>query len=106
MPQFAFIGDSGRTYVYALADADNPSTITPQGGNYILAMGTGGGDPKIVYAGQADSILREIVTTSHWNHAKANHGADLIYVHPQLNPRARVVEKDDLVRGHHPPMNP
>jgi len=105
MPQFSFIGDSGNTYTYVLTDPNGPGTITPQGGNYIFARG-GSAGPRIVYAGQADNILHEIISTTLWNEARQAHHADLLYVHPQLNLSARLSEQADLVAGHHPPMNP
>ena len=91
-----------RTYHYGRL---NPEIEIPGfiGGNFILARD--GTPPEVIYVGQAASIYQALTETQLWPRAKAEFGADAIYMHRELDERKRMAEQADIAQRHQPPMN-
>jgi hypothetical protein len=108
MTGYPFQGASGQYYDFALVQLPAVPMLS---GIFIFAEmvqrnpNWAGFEPETIYIGEAESIYREITTTTLWNIARASHGATLIYVRPRPNAETRRKERDDLVARYRPPMN-
>ena len=100
----SFQGASGRYYDYLLLNQKTRAAFPMSGGNYLFARQSGGG-LKVICAGETDSIWSVFVSTTLWETAKNQHGANAAYIHLNPDRRARELENSDLVTKHQPPMN-
>jgi hypothetical protein len=100
----SFEGASGQHYDYWSLNLKSREAFPMSGGNYLFTRPSGKG-PEIVCAGETDSIWIDFVSKPLWDVAKKKHGATAAYVRLNPDPRARQLERQDLIEKHRPPMN-
>jgi len=98
--QIDFAGQSGTLYRYKAFDEMRP--IPPGGANFVYVKWVNDA-PKIVYAGETDSLHRSVFET--WDEAQKGFGATEIFARLNITGAVRRTEHDDIVAQHSPPMN-
>ncbi|MDO9222647.1 MAG: hypothetical protein Q7U20_02930 [Caulobacter sp.] len=93
-------GQSGTLYRYKTLEEMRP--VPPGGANFVYVKWVGD-DPKIVYAGETDSLHRSVFET--WDEAQKGYGATEIFARLNITGVVRRAEHDDIVAQHEPPMN-
>lgn len=98
--QIDFAGKSGTLYRYKALEEMRP--VPPGGANFVYVKWDGD-VPKIVYAGETDSLHRSVFET--WDDAQKGHGATEIFARLNITGAVRRGEHQDIVAQHRPPMN-
>ena len=93
-------GQSGTSYRYKALEEMRP--VPPGGANFVYVKWDGDA-PKIVYAGETDSLHRSVFET--WDEAQSGYGATEIFARLNITGVVRRGEHDDVVAQHEPPMN-
>lgn len=93
-------GQSGTLYRYKALEEMRP--VPPGGANFVYVKWDGDA-PKIVYAGETDSLHRSVFET--WDEAQSGFGATEIFARLNITGVVRRTEHEDLVAQHQPPMN-
>jgi len=97
---FDITGKSGQVYRYTALEGQ---PIWPSGGNFLYVK-LGKGAPKVIFAGETESLFRGYA--ARWEDAKASHGATDIFLRLNIAGAVRRAERDDIAAQHRPPMNP
>ncbi|MDP1631886.1 MAG: hypothetical protein Q8L66_10750 [Caulobacter sp.] len=98
--QLDFAGKSGTLYRYKALEEMLPA---PPGGANFLYIAWVKDAPKIVYAGETDSLHRSVYEA--WSEAQDDHGATEIFARLNITGVVRRAEQADIVGKHKPPMN-
>jgi len=96
---FDITGKSGITYRYTALEGQ---PIWPSGGNYLYVK-LGKGAPKVVFAGETESLFRGYA--ARWDEARTQHGATDTFLRLNIAGAVRRAERDDIAAQHRPPMN-
>ena len=68
----------------------------------VLGFGASG---RVLFVGEARSIIGYLFSTTALSTAAANHGATSLYIRLGQDQQARLAEVADLVECYRPPMN-
>jgi len=98
--QVDIVGASGTRYRFMRLRDGRP--LSPMGGNYLFGRHTGSRF-EIIYAGEAQNLLRE--SQDRWNEARERFQVSDLYTRLNISERVRKLEHADILEGSAPPMN-
>jgi hypothetical protein len=104
MAGFPFRGTTGYVYDFYYMVPDNLLAVPQQGGNYLFAK-SGLGEPTVIFVGEGRSLRAEILGSKVWEAAQRDYGANIVAIHLERDPQARVEKVADLVGRYQPPLN-
>lgn len=93
-------GQSGTQYRYKALEDMRP--VPPGGANFVYVKWQKD-TPRIVYAGETDSLHRSVFET--WDEAQRGHGATEIFARLNITGVIRRAEHEDILAQHQPEMN-